>query len=594
MKILKSLSKKVLTIILFVFILEMVVNSEEQPVDIWNIEKKEKKANKDLIKIDNDLSKDVEQLQTITESSIYDLQSQKNDNLILLDETLESKEIKIIGLYDPENYGLNINMWANSNGDQLRNIFSNLEKINFSKDATEIMNISMLTNAYLPQKNISQKEFLKFKSNWLIKNDNLELIEEYLLKNQIIDIHPDLTKYLVNQYLSQANIAKACEVFSKNKKLISNEYLSKFNIYCLIYLGKKDEAQINLDLRKELGFKDSYFENKINFLLGYNTKINEKISEKSILDFHLAHITNPDFLFEPKDSTNKIIWKYLSSSNLLYNIQEIEITELDRISTIEKAVHNENYPEKDLFELYKRFQFNINQLLNAETSYKSLTKIEARALIYQKILLESEIVERLKLLKILKNLFKNDNLNQAFNYELKRFLKAIDPLDVPDNLTSFYYTNVKIEKKTQKDIKFNNDVIHQSKLINYFNGDYAKSKIEKDINNFLKKIKKNKKYFLSKKDIIFLESLKSDGIEISKKYDDLYKINDSEIPTDIQVMINNNEVGAALLRIAEVIGQDELERMDEDTIYFIISTLNQLNIDFIRNKILLKVLPLKV
>ena len=59
-------------------------------------------------------------------------------------------------------------------------------------------------------------------------------------------------------------------------------------------------------------------------------------------------------------------------------------------------------------------------------------------------------------------------------------------------------------------------------------------------------------------------------------------------------MINNNEKGAALLRIIEVIGQDELEKIDEDTIYFIISTLNQLNINIIRNNILLKVLPLKV
>jgi len=59
-------------------------------------------------------------------------------------------------------------------------------------------------------------------------------------------------------------------------------------------------------------------------------------------------------------------------------------------------------------------------------------------------------------------------------------------------------------------------------------------------------------------------------------------------------MINNNEKGAAMLRIVEVIGQDELERMDEDTISFVINTLNQLNIDIIRNKILLKVLPLKV
>ena len=40
--------------------------------------------------------------------------------------------------------------------------------------------------------------------------------------------------------------------------------------------------------------------------------------------------------------------------------------------------------------------------------------------------------------------------------------------------------------------------------------------------------------------------------------------------------------------------QDDLDRIDDDTIYFIIATLNQLNIDKIRNDILLKVLPLKV
>ena len=145
-----------------------------------------------------------------------------------------------------------------------------------------------------------------------------------------------------------------------------------------------------------------------------------------------------------------------------------------------------------------------------------------------------------------------------------------------------------------KKIKFNNDILHQSKLINYFNGDYSKTKIEKDVNNFLKKIKKNKKYFFSKKDVIFIESLKSDGIKIDEKYNDLYQLNMSEIPSDMQVMINNDEKGAALLRIAEVIGPDELDRIDEDTMYFIISTLNQLNINFLRNKILLQVLPLKV
>ena len=590
MKILRLLNKKTL-----IFCLTIITNvnviADDKPVDIWNIDKEEISQSNEITKetsIEND------DIIDSTKTDIYSLQSKKKNNEIQLEQTIESKKIKINGLYDPEDYGLSIDMWSNSDGDQLKVIFRNLEKLNLSDDAREIMNISILTNAHYPNRNISEKEFLNFKSKWLIKNANLDLIEEYLVKNQIFNLHPELSKHLVDQYLSQYKLKKACQILSKSTNPFGDEYLSRFQIYCLATEGKINEAQLILDLKKELGFQNNYFENKLNFLFGYDIKLDKKISEKSILDFHLAHATDSNFSFEPNNKTDKIIWKYLSSANLLYNIEEIEITEFEKISIIEKATHDKNYPEKDLYKLYKRFQFNINQLLNAENFYKSLTNIEARALIYQKVLLESEKNKKLKLLKILKDLFKKDNLANAFDEELKNFLNEVDPAEVPDNLTSFYYTNIEIEKNLEKKIKFNNNIIHQSKLLNYFNGDYSKSKIAKDLNNILKKVKKDKDYFLSKKDIIFLESLKSDGVEISKKYEDLYKINDSEIPSDIQVMINNNESGAALMRIVEVIGQDELTRIDEDTIYFIISTLNQLNIDQIRNKILLKVLPLKV
>ena len=591
MKISKLLNKNCLSIIL---ILLFGLNSfaEDQPVDIWNIDKDELKTNS-LGDDDKTLKEEIV-IETEFKSNVYKMQSEKEINAINLEYKLDSQEIKIVGLYDPDDYGLDINMWSNTNGDQLKILFDKLNKMPLSNDAVEIINISLLTNSYYPQKNITEKEFQKFKSDWLIKNSNLELIEEYLIKNQIINLHPKLTKFLVDQYLSDTNIKKACEIFSKNTEPIFDEYLSKFNIYCLIKDNKKEEAQLILDLKKELGFKDKYFEKKINYLLEYTDKIDDEISEKSIFDFYLAHQTNPNFKFEPNDKTKKIIWKYLSSANLLNFFKETDTSELDKIATIEKAVHNKNYPEKDLLELYKRFQFNINQLLNAKDAYKTLPNIEARALIYQKILLESEIVEKLKFLKILKESFENDGLANAFDEELKTFLKGIKPTEIPDNLTSFYYTNIKIEKNLDKKIKINNDIIHQSKLINYFNGDYAKSKIEKDTNNLLKKIQKNKKYFLSKKDVILIESLKYDGIEISEKYDDLYKIDENEIPTDIQIMINNEETGLALLRIAEVIGQDRIERIDEDTIYFIVTTLNQLNIDRIRNQILLQVLPLKV
>ena len=587
MKILKLLNNKNLSIIIISLLLSISSIAEEKPVDIWNLDKKETQN----ISEEN-LS--VEKNEETSQSSIYKMQSDKKEESIKLDEELTSKTIKIAGLYDPQDYGLSISMWSNSDGSILKKLFNNIDKYNLSKDASEILNISLLTNAYYPNQNITEEEFLKFKTNWLIKESNLELIEEYLIKNQITNLHPELMRYMVDKYLSQSNVKKSCEIFSKIKEPLQNEYLSKFNLYCLINYGKNEEAQLILDLKKELGFNDEYFENKVNYLFGYMDEANKEISENSILDFHLAHRTSSEFKFEPNKDTPKLIWKYLSSSNLLYKIQDVEITDIDKISTIEKATHDKNYSEDELFEFYKRFQFNINQLLNTKESYKSLSSIEGKALVYQRLLLTEEPKLKLELAKILKDIFESEGIGNAFDLELEKLLKKIDEVDVPSNFTTFYKQNIKDDAIINKKIKYNNKILHQSKLVNYFNGDYAKSKIEEDLNKFLKKIKKDKKYFLSKKDIIFLEALKSDGIEIPKKYENLYEINKSEMPSDIQKMLDNKEIGAALLRIIEVIGPEKIEDIDDDTVYFIINTLNQLNADLIRNKLLLKVLPLKV
>jgi hypothetical protein len=586
MKILKLLNKKNLSIVIF-SLFSFSSFAEDKPVDIWNIEKQETEN----ISEEN-LS--TENKQVVSESSVYKMQSDKNEDSIKLDQELTSKTIKIAGLYDPQEYGLDINMWSNSDGSTLKKLFNNIDKYELSKDASEILNISLLTNAYYPNQNITDQEFLKFKTKWLIKNSNLDLIEEYLIKNQVTNIHPELMRYMVDRYLSQSDVKKSCEIFSKIKEPLEDEYLSKFNLYCLINYGKNEEAQLILDLKKELGFSDEYFENKINYLLGYIDEVNKEISENSILDFHLAHRTNPEFTFEPNKDTPKLIWKYLSSSNLLYKIQDVEISDIEKISTIEKATHDKIYSEEELFEFYKRFQFNINQLLNTKESYKSLSSIEGKALVYQRLLLTEEPKLKLELMKILKDIFKSEGIEDAFDEELRKYLKQIDETDVPSNFTTFYNQYIKSDEIINKKIKYNNKILHQSKLVNYFNGDYAKSKIEEDLDKFLKKIKKDKEYFLSKKDIIFLEALKSDGIEISKKYENLYKVNKSEMPSDIQKMLDNKEIGAALLRVIEVIGPEKIEDIDDDTVYFIINTLNQLNTDSIRNKLLLKVLPLKV
>ena len=99
---------------------------------------------------------------------------------------------------------------------------------------------------------------------------------------------------------------------------------------------------------------------------------------------------------------------------------------------------------------------------------------------------------------------------------------------------------------------------------------------------------------MSIKDLILLESLVSDGLVISKKYKNMFEFDQSNIPTDIQLLLNNKEIGMVLLRIVEIIGEDDLKNLDPDTLYFMTTILNQINLDSIRNKIILEVLPLKI
>ncbi len=290
----------------------------------------------------------------------------------------------------------------------------------------------------------------------------------------------------------------------------------------------------------------------------------------------------------------KKIWKYLSTSNLLENVENVDLDDFNKITTIEKATNEGNYSEKDLFNLYKRFQFSINQLLTVKQSHKLLTNVESKALLYQGILITSEVEKKLELVKILKNSFLKEGMENVFNEELINILNDIDKDDVPPNFTAFYNQNLSQLDQERNKIKINNKIIHQSKLLNYFINNKEYKNIEKDLNNILNRAKKDKKYYVSTKDLILIESLKSDGFQIKKSLENFYNSENSNMPSDIQDLINNDDLSLVLLRLAEIIGQDDLENIGSETLYFIISALNQLNVDKIRNDILLKVLPLKV
>ena len=568
-------------IFLTIIILFTNVSLSNEPTDIWNIPK----DNSDLDKNNEKVKKD---------DSIYINSSEKTSiKNEFNEEALYAPSIELIGLFDPAENDLSIDLWSSSDGDQIMNILNKIFKMKLSHDAKELLKISLLTNAYAPKLNISKKEFAKFKVDFLIQNKDLELIEEFVIKNQNAYYVENLIKEYTNQNLLYGNLDKSCDLFKKIKKIFTDPYLDKFKIYCYITEEKKEEAQLYYDLKKELGFKDKFFEERFNILMGYQKNRSDVISKDSLLNFHLSHRTSENFEFVPNDKTKKFIWRYLSNYNLLEGVTDIDLENVNKIQIIEKATHDGNYSEKELLFLYKRFQFSIDQLINAAESFKLLPRYEGRALLYQKMLLSNEPNEKMLFAEKLKNSFIKDEIGNAFSVELSNELKKIELDNLSSNFSSFYEKNIILDEKKPQKIKFNNKIIHQSKLLNYLSKNFNLEKAEKDTNDILKKVKAKKDYVFSNKDKMLIDSMRYDGVVIKKKYINMYE-QSYNIPIDLQVLINNNDVGMILLRLVEILGEDKLDNLGTETLYFIVTVLNEVNLDKLRNNILLETLPLKI
>ena len=504
---------------------------------------------------------------------------------------------KVYGLFDPEENNLSLEIWIESDGKILLEQLKRIETINLSKDSEELLIKILFTNSYLPVKNINSSDFLDYKLEWLIKKDKVDIMEEFLSKNPDIENNTNLLKYLIDKDLSEADINKACEKIKFFNKGTNDDYLQKFKIYCLINGNNLAEAQLQYDLLNEKGSIDNFYNKKINYLLGYTEETDGEVSDKNLLNFYLSHIANSDFQYDPSMKTSKYIWKYLSSSNLLADPNSIDLEDETKFNLYEWAAANNSYNKKELFNIYGKFLFSFDQFLNAEEIYETLPPYKARALIYQTALLSDNLEKKLNMLVLLNDLFKKDDIENAFSEELSSILLSIEEEDVPSKYLGFY--QIKINLPTEEEdfgkIRFDNKILHKSKLLKYFIEDnYTVEKLENDLISIYKKIKKDKKYYFSAKDVILLDSLKADGIKLPKKLEKKYLSNKLTIPQGLIDLSDQGQIGLVLLKIIEIIGEDQLEDLDPETLYFITSTLNKLDLKKIRNNIIIKTLPYRV
>ena len=234
-----------------------------------------------------------------------------------------------------------------------------------------------------------------------------------------------------------------------------------------------------------------------------------------------------------------------------------------------------------------------DRLINAQEIYKNLPNYKARALIYQSMLLTDGIEKKINLAFLLKDLFIKDKILSVYVEELSSVLKSIDPDLIPEAYAELVEQNLSSE--LTKKIKFDNDILHRSKVIKHFLDENQKlSKTEKDFKSVYKKIKKNKKYFISIRDIVVLESLAADGISLPEDLDYTALSSQLTVPKNLEDLASQNQIGLVMLKIVEIIGEDNIRDLDPETVYFLNKILNELNLKKIRNNILSEALPVRV
>tara|TARA_B100000963_G_scaffold294771_1_gene265496 strand:+ start:2454 stop:4187 length:1734 start_codon:yes stop_codon:yes gene_type:complete len=553
----------------------------EEKIDIWKNNKENKNS---TVKTEE---------QSILEKSKPDsFQTLKSLEKIKIEEgaTIEINEQQVFGIYEPASYNLNLNMWSNTKAEDLRSSLKRLNKIELSKSSNEILESILLSFSY-PPKGMSDKEFADLKINWLIRNDRVELIENFLKQNKEFESKSKAVQFLVDKNIASANIKKGCEKIKFIDANIKDSYLEKFKIYCLVFNKKNADAQLLLDLLREQKQSSKFYDDKINFLLGVTDKTTNKINESNLLNFYLSSITIQDFKYEPTNKTKPEIWKYLNAANL---IKLEDASDKEKLQELEKAANNDQLDKNKIFEIYKQIPFNLNTLINAKNNYQTLDESDARALIYQKFLLSEANENKIEHLFLLEELFKKADLSNIYSKFLSEKIKEIGV----DNLPTKYQEEALARIVSEEDtafgkVKYNDKILHQSKIMKYYLEGENKKKIQKDIDKTFKKVIKNKKYFISAKDLALADALINDGFSLppSFKYDELAKKFD--VPKNLLKLIDNDQKAFLALKIVEIIGEDEPYQLDPETIYFVTNLLNKMKLVTIRNKVLNSALPLR-
>ena len=142
----------------------------------------------------------------------------------------------------------------------------------------------------------------------------------------------------------------------------------------------------------------------------------------------------------------------------------------------------------------------VNSLINAKNTHQTLDEVDARSLIYQKYLLSEDVESKLEYLFLLEELFKKNKLQKVYAKFLSEKLKEIGLENIPENYQEIAQNRItSFEELKLGKVKYNDKVLHQSRIIRFYVEKESGKKIQKEIDKILKKLRKIENIFIQQK-----------------------------------------------------------------------------------------------
>ena len=180
--------------LLIIFLLFFYPLYGDEKIDIWKNQNKKDSTEEKKIKKSNGEEKKVKINNKIKSEEEIKIEDGLIENL---------NQVKVFGVHDPEDFNFNLNMWSTTKADDVRASIKRLKKIKLSKTSNEILEGILFSFSY-PPKGMTEKEFVELKVNWLIENNRLDLLENFLRQNKEFEGKSRAVQYLVDENIGSS------------------------------------------------------------------------------------------------------------------------------------------------------------------------------------------------------------------------------------------------------------------------------------------------------------------------------------------------------------------------------------------------------